>query len=290
MEPDMKRALIVYYSQHGTTAAIAENIAEGIRSKNYDVDSVNISDEEPGDLLSYDLLVIGSPVYYFRPAFNIIDTIKDFPSLNGLPVAVFLMYGTHSFNAFSYIEDVLIEKGADIKGHTQYTGDDLFIGYLREGYLFSPDHPDSSEKNSAIQFGEDLVDAVDNGTDLESPVPGRPGPVYIIEKLFYYKWMIRHFHSRFLKADRKKCNNCGLCLTECPTDNITQRDGGKLLFGRNCILCLRCQLKCPQEAISSTVNWLLMKPFLVYNSRSAAKNPGIESVRVKFAKGRIEKL
>jgi flavodoxin/Pyruvate/2-oxoacid:ferredoxin oxidoreductase delta subunit len=286
----MKKALIVYYSQHGTTAAIAENIAEGIRPKNYSVESVNIRDEKPGDLLSYDLLVIGSPVYYFRPAYNILDMIKDFPSLNGMPVAFFLMYGTHSFNACRYLEKILNKKGADVKGYSQYTGDDLYLGYLREGYLFSPDHPDRSEKTRAKKFGEDLVDAVDNQTGLSSPARSMPGPVYMMEKLFYFKWMIRHFHSRFLKAHRKKCNNCGTCAGECPTGNISQREDGKMVFGRNCILCLTCQLKCPREAVSSTLDWFLMKPFLVYNTRSAAKNPGIDTVRVKFAKGRIERL
>jgi flavodoxin/Pyruvate/2-oxoacid:ferredoxin oxidoreductase delta subunit len=286
----MKKALIIYYSQHGTTAVIAESIARGIRSKNISVESVNIRDEKPQDLVSSDLLVIGSPVYYFRPAYNILETLEDFPSLNGMPVAVFLMYGTHCYNACSSIETILKKKGADIKGYTHYTGDDLFPGYLREGFLFSADHPDQREKNRAKKFGEDLVDAVENQTSLVSDAQSKPGPIYLMEKLFYFKWMIRNFHSRFLKADRKKCNNCGLCIRECPTGNITQRDDRKIVFGRNCILCLTCQLKCPREAVSSTVNWLIMKPFLIYNTRSAAKNPGIDTVRVKMAKGRIERM
>ncbi len=36
----MKKALIIYYSQHGTTAAIAESVAEGLRSKNFSVEYV----------------------------------------------------------------------------------------------------------------------------------------------------------------------------------------------------------------------------------------------------------
>ncbi len=83
----MKRALILYYSQHGTTAATAECIVRGIRAEKFSVESVNIRDEPVPDLLSYDLLVIGSPVYYFRPAHNVLDIIKGFPLLNGLPVA-----------------------------------------------------------------------------------------------------------------------------------------------------------------------------------------------------------
>ncbi len=286
----MKRALILYYSQHGTTAVTAECIARGISTKNFSVESVNIRDEPVPDLLSCDLLVIGSPVYYFRPAHIILDIIKGFPLLNGLPVAVFLMYGTHCFNAYGYIERILIRKGADLKGYADFTGDDLFIGYLREGYLFSPDHPDTGEKKRAEKFGEEIAVSLENRT---GPVPGtlsKPGPVYMMEKLFFFRWMIRNFHSRFLKADGKKCNNCGICIRECPTGNISQGDDGKILFGRNCILCLTCQLKCPREAVSSTMNWFLMKPFLVYNTRFAAKDPRLDNVRVKLAKGRIERL
>lgn len=286
----MKRALILYYSQHGTTAAVAECIARGIRSENFSVESVNIRDEPVPDLLSCDLLVIGSPVYYFRPAHIVLDIIKRFPLLNGLPVAVFLMYGTHCFNAYGYIERILMSKGADIKGYADFTGDDLFIGYLRAGYLFSPDHPDTGEKKRAEKFGTGIINACENHTVLESAPLGRPGPVYMVEKLFFFRWMIRNFHSRFLKADGKKCNNCGICIRECPTGNISQGDDRKILFGRNCILCLTCQLTCPREAVSSTMNWFLMKPFLFYNTRSAAKDPLLDNARVKLSKGRIERL
>jgi Fe-S oxidoreductase len=49
------------------------------------------------------------------------------------------------------------------------------------------------------------------------------------------------------------CNNCKTCTTVCPSFAITEKDN---IFSTNnyCTLCLRCQPKCNQKAIVSTIN------------------------------------
>lgn len=46
-----------------------------------------------------------------------------------------------------------------------------------------------------------------------------------------------------------KCNLCGLCVSQCPAQNIRIEDG-KLVFADKCLLCLRCWWICPRRAIS----------------------------------------
>lgn len=59
--------------------------------------------------------------------------------------------------------------------------------------------------------------------------------------------------SHVPKMDRsfwvdEKCNNCEICKTVCPADNITI-DGGKPLWNHRCEQCFACLQWCPRKAI-----------------------------------------
>ena len=45
------------------------------------------------------------------------------------------------------------------------------------------------------------------------------------------------------------CTGCGVCAVNCPSGNITLRDG-KPVFGKKCVTCLHCYYNCPQKALS----------------------------------------
>lgn len=61
----MARLLVTYYSRSGNTARMAELIAAGASEVvGVEVDTRPCSDVSPDDLLAYDGLIMGSPVYY----------------------------------------------------------------------------------------------------------------------------------------------------------------------------------------------------------------------------------
>ena len=60
----MARVLVTYGSKHGSTAEIAQAIADGIRAEGVDVDCVSAS--EAGAIEGYDAVVLGSAVYMRR--------------------------------------------------------------------------------------------------------------------------------------------------------------------------------------------------------------------------------
>jgi menaquinone-dependent protoporphyrinogen oxidase len=60
----MTRILVAYASKHGSTAEIAEAIADSLRGAGIDVDCTEAGDV--GDLAGYDAVVLGSAVYMRR--------------------------------------------------------------------------------------------------------------------------------------------------------------------------------------------------------------------------------
>lgn len=62
------------------------------------------------------------------------------------------------------------------------------------------------------------------------------------------------------------CVHCGLCIKNCPVENIYEKDG-KIKFRLSCNSCMRCVYSCPKSAI----NFRFLTFFLVpggYNKKN----------------------
>jgi NAD(P)H dehydrogenase (quinone) len=65
----MAKVLVVYYSRAGSTARMAELVAEGVREVNgAEVTVKKVEEVEPRSLADYDAIVCGSPTYYGQMA------------------------------------------------------------------------------------------------------------------------------------------------------------------------------------------------------------------------------
>jgi len=283
----MPNIAIVYFSQGGTTAQVAEQIAAGLKAKQCQVDLINLMDGTLIDVTKYDLLGIGSPTYYFRPPSIVMDYIESLPSLNGKKFFVFLVNGTYSFDASDRIRRALIQKGAQELGYFSCYGANYFLGYLQRGYLFSLKHPTEKELTQAVTFGERIVDNI-TAMKGDQPTNDKPAPfIYRLERFLTNRWMIEQIYSRLFYVSKKKCNSCGLCVKLCPTHNIKENNNGLPSWGRSCLLCLTCELKCPAGAITSAVSWPIFLPFMSYNVWEASKDSSIDFVRVKHHNGQV---
>lgn len=52
-----------------------------------------------------------------------------------------------------------------------------------------------------------------------------------------------------IKVDLEKCIGCGTCKSDCPTANISIKDG-KAVHGKWCLECGHCTAVCPQKAVT----------------------------------------
>ena len=286
----MKNCLMIYFSQGGTTEKVAKSIANGLLSSDCQADLCNIRDSELPALEGYDLIGIGTPVYYFRPTFNIIDALKNLPQLKGIAFFTFVLFGTYRFDTDAYINSILTSKGAYHVGSFYCYGADYFLGYLRRGALFSPNHPTVKELNQAEAFGNVVMANFKNNNAVEPDKKQKPSAIYRFERFTTNQWLTKNILSKGFKVNRNKCNTCGVCMKECPTNNITEDNDGYPVWGNKCIICFYCDLKCPEEAIRSAGSWLIFKPFIMYNVYKALKDPVIDNVPIKLSKGQVKRV
>ena len=286
----MSKALIIYFSQGGTTARVAEAIGAGLRGAEYQVDLRQMKDGRLPEPTDYDLLGIGSPVYYFGLPLNVMEYVEGLPDLSGIPTFTFVLHGTYRGSAGNLLRRALARKGAQEVGHFHCRGTDLFLGYLKQGYLFSPDHPTPEELAQAEVFGREAAAHSLGSQYFAAEYDRRPPVVYCLERLFTGPWLASNLYSRLFRADGEKCTACGLCMKLCPTKNISRSDAEHPVWGRNCLLCLTCELKCPEEAITSVLSWSMFLPFLIYNVRRASRDPLLDHVRVVHRRGRTQRV
>lgn len=286
----MLKTLIVYFSFGGTTARVAESIAAGLRSAGQKVELHNIREGAPRNIEGYDAIGIGTPAYYFRPAFNITEYIRSLSDLHGMQAFVFTLYGTYPGAAGNDVRKALSSAGAEEIGYFKCRGADFFNGYLREGYLFSADNPTANELALAERFGKTLAGVMSGRAYVAPPDDPEPPLMYRIERLLSGRWLVKRIYSRLFSVKRQKCTACNICVQLCPTQNISVDATGRPVWKNNCLLCVCCEMKCPEEAITSPLSWPLFYPAILYNVNRASRDPSIPHAKVRQSRGETTRL
>ncbi len=285
----MTRALIVFFSQTGTTAQVADSIAAGLRAGGCQVDLCHLNDGPP-DPSRYDLLGVGLPTYYYRPPFNVTDYVRGVPRLEGLAFLTFVLHGTYRGDAGNAVRSALVAKGAREVGFFACRGADRYLGYLKEGYLFSPGHPTPDELAAAEAFGGEVAGRLAGEPYSRPPTDQRPSMIYRLERFLANRWLASNVYSRLFAVSKDHCTSCGLCIQLCPTGNLREDEEGRPIWGRDCLLCLTCELRCPTDAITSPASRPLFRPFAIYNVRRASRDPSLDYALVTHRRGRTRPL
>jgi len=107
----MSRALVVYYSRSGNTEQMAARIAAGLEKSGLGADLKKAEETAPSDLLRYDLLVFGSPVYYGTMAWplkKLLDeSVKHHGKLKGRVGGAFTSSGNLAGGNETTVLDIL---------------------------------------------------------------------------------------------------------------------------------------------------------------------------------------
>ena len=131
------KTLIIYDSVYGNTEKIARAIGGAITGE---VKVVRVSEANPSELQTIDLLIIGSPTQGGRPTPAIKDFLDQIPAIKGIKVAAFdTRMATRFIGLFGYAAGRIADS-LKRKGGTLIASPEGFIvkgneGPLKEGEL-----------------------------------------------------------------------------------------------------------------------------------------------------------
>ena len=237
---------IYTFSGTGNTYTAADFIGLELSALGANVTQFKIENELKNgnvpDFEGVDYVIIGYPIYAFNAPEIVIDFLKRFPDAAGIKTAVFKSAGEpFCLNRSSsfYIKRILDKKGYD---------------FIAEKHILMPynilfRYKDALAKQMYIymqKLARDFARTVADGK--REPIKST---VFERAVSFFMKPIMRlgaKFNGRFYSVSKKKCVMCMKCVRECPTGNITVKDG-KLRFGGNCAMCMRCVQLCPKDAI-----------------------------------------
>ena len=79
----------------------------------------------------------------------------------------------------------------------------------------------------------------------------RYNPATIVFKnILRLQWFGAWINGPLISAKKDLCTGCGVCVNNCPSGNITIKDG-RAHFGAKCTMCMSCAMRCPNDAVRS---------------------------------------
>jgi ferredoxin len=286
----MPNALVVHFSIAGSTRSVAERVALGLQRGGFVTEVAALAPaaaalpQIPPDV---DLLAVGSPTHYFRLPTVVSGWLGGLPRLDGVRSLSFVTYGTDFAAAGNQLRGLLADRGCVLAGHRAQRGADLFLPYLRRGWLFSAGLPAEAALGAAEDWAARAARGLEDVPELDGPTHW----AYAIERALFWQPLVPRFWARRFHADPGLCDGCGICVRRCPMGNVSQAErGGLPSWGRSCLLCLECELRCPLDAVRSPTRWPAFRPFIAYNVRRAVADPRIDRVRVRVERGKVVEM
>lgn len=65
-----------------------------------------------------------------------------------------------------------------------------------------------------------------------------------------HEMKINQMKAHLIEIDSSRCIGCGLCVKDCPADNLVVTDKKAVLKSQDCIKCGHCVAICPKAAVS----------------------------------------
>jgi len=237
------KSAIVYFSQTGNTKKIAEFIQKGIKSTTGQCDILKLKEVKGKDLIRYDLIGLGCPVFGYREPANVKAFIDSLPQLKGKHCFVFVTHGTVLGKTLATMSWALHQKGMVVIGSFHCYAD-VFVPSIPYPW-FTTGHPDEVDFKEAKTFGKEIVGI------SKSIAKGKTSLIPPVKKADWGQAFQAHLT---MPLNREKCRypECHLCIDNCPVNGI-DLSAKPIVFQRDCIGCFYCEQICPYGAIE--VDW-----------------------------------
>ncbi|MFZ5967716.1 MAG: EFR1 family ferrodoxin [Bacillota bacterium] len=248
------KILILYFSGTGNTAYVAQYIKENLTSEGHELTVSPLEMFKKENIVQYDMLVFGFPVYACDVPIFIQKYLEDIPVTTAKAVSIFctkafftgdaLRHGLQIFESRGYIPIAYADismPGSDGLAFMEKNSSSAQKAINRDfSKLIEVDAMIEQMKEAAKVLEEHGVKEYGVGLSTNPFISLFGGLLNRIYPVFEEKL------KRKFWAD-ENCIKCGKCEKICPANNIQVKE--EVCFGSNCYLCMRCIHQCPKEAI-----------------------------------------
>ena len=249
---DAENVLVLWYSQTGYTERTGKLLAKTFENNRIKVISSEIRDFDKKEIPNFDLIVIGSPVFYYDTPNYVKEWILSLPSLDGTPVASYVTFGGPEGNqhnaACSILEYLTEREGVPIGMNAfmnmgayplSWSGEKVSEKTWNNRHL-----PNEETYKKVREYAVYLITQVEQGKSAEfsKKLTLREcstffGPIW---------WTKRSIKNQYIIEDT--CIACGTCVEKCPVDAIDLSD--YTVDTESCVLCFGCINNCPAKAVN----------------------------------------
>lgn len=233
------------FSGTGNTFLVADMLKEAFEQQGCTVEAFRIEDLRksgespvPGH---YDLIGIGAPVLGFTTPYIVYDFIRSLPQGSGKKAFIFRTAGA-----------------VDRINHN--ASKSLIRRLQRKGYVVNYERMLAFSSNWALKYDTQVILRLIEAT--RKKIPAMAAEILAGKERLYQPGFLQrvlldllspmvNFGFRTFGIDyavNKDCTHCGLCIRNCPVDNIHEVNG-KIRFKFRCLSCMRCVYACPVDAI-----------------------------------------
>lgn len=244
-------ALVLWYSQTGNTHRCGRVLAHTLAQKGMRVESFDLRGfqrEKTGD---FDLLVLGSPVFYYDIPAYVKEFIRSLPDLKGIPVASFVTFGGPEGNQdnanYSILQLLSEQNGVPVAGKSFQSISSFPMGW-------SKDRVDEKTWNARHLPDEQTFQSVrDYAGEILAHIKANQSRVFV-KKLTLresYTFFDLEWWTKILVKNhslvRENCVQCGACVEKCPVAAI-DLDSFQVDTD-SCVLCFGCLNNCEYQAV-----------------------------------------
>lgn len=240
-----RKCLLVYYTGTFNTRFLSQRIQKqmeeaGFSVTLYEIDPLN---HEQLDYASYDLVGFGYPIYGFAAPYPFLKFIRSQHFPKGMHYFIYKNSGEtfHDNDASSkYVIRALRRRGAVIDSEYHYPMP-YNIHFRYEDKLV----------REILHMDDKLIRIMIH--ELQNGIHNWKGygwfAWFATTLVARWQYIGGDINSWLYKVDKNKCIDCDLCIKSCPTKNIYRNEKNDICFHHNCLMCMRCSIRCPKDAI-----------------------------------------
>lgn len=237
--------LLLYFTGTFNTRYLTGKLKERLETIGWNVTTYEIDplNNERLDLTGYDVIGLGYPIHGYCAPWAFLKFIRKQKFPKGIKVFIYKNSGEteHANDASSkYVLRKLRRDGAVTENEYH------FLMPYNIHFRF-----DENLVKEMLVMDDKLLDILvyEVCHGIANIKPMKLWPRIVSAVVSRPQYIGGDVNSFLYRVDMDKCVGCNLCIRRCPTQNIYRDSNGTIRFHHHCLMCMRCSLYCPADAI-----------------------------------------